>query len=86
MSNSTQEIRKTLKGELDTMSNMSVVAEDISCNHCKHTIEQALSSYKGVQRVSVDVGSKTVDVDYDDTQVSWEEISSELAEIGYPVS
>jgi copper chaperone len=65
---------------------MSAVAEDISCNHCKHTIESALGSYKGIQKVSVDVDSKTVEVDYDDTQVSWEEISSELAEIGYPVS
>jgi len=38
-------------------------APEISCDHCKSTIEGAVSGLGGVSRVEVDVDAKTVSVD-----------------------
>ena len=35
---------------------------DISCNHCKHSIEGEVSQLQGVESVEVDVKGKTVTV------------------------
>jgi copper chaperone len=35
----------------------------ISCDHCKHAIESAVSTVDGVRHVTVDVASRTVTVD-----------------------
>jgi copper chaperone CopZ len=36
---------------------------DISCDHCKHAIEQEVGTVAGVEAVEVDVPSKTVRVE-----------------------
>ena len=35
---------------------------DISCNHCKHSIEGEVSQVEGVESVNVDIRAKTVTV------------------------
>lgn len=59
-------------------------APDISCEHCAHAIEGALSAIAGVQTVSVDIERKQVQVDYDESAASPTQIDAALEEEGYP--
>ncbi len=68
------------------MSILDLTAKDISCEHCKMTIESTLGSTSGVRTVEVDVASKAVHVVYDDSETSSEAIRSKLDEVGYPTS
>ena len=45
---------------------------DISCEHCQRTITNALTPVEGVRQVSVDIPTKRVRVDYDETRVDVE--------------
>ena len=38
---------------------------DVSCNHCKAAIEQAVAQVRGVQSVDVEVDTKSVNVRLD---------------------
>ena len=68
------------------MPAITLVAPDISCDHCKHTIETELGSLAGVEQVQVEPPAKTVQVVYDETVVSEPAIRSRLDEIGYPAA
>ena len=66
------------------MSEITLTAPDISCDHCKHTIETELAELDGVQRVDVAPPAKSVHVVYDGAVVDEPAIRSKLDEIGYP--
>ena len=59
---------------------------DISCEHCQRTITNALTPVEGVRRVSVDIPSKQVEVDYDEATVDVERMKEILGEEDYPVA
>jgi copper chaperone len=59
---------------------------DISCEHCAHTVTNALSSLAGVARVAVDIPTKRVTVEYDPSRVDVAALSAALAEEDYPVA
>ena len=40
---------------------------DASCGHCKQTIESAVSALAGVGAADLDLESKTLKIDHDDT-------------------
>jgi copper chaperone len=42
------------------MEKTTLVAPDISCEHCQHAIEEALGELGGVDTVKVDIPTKTV--------------------------
>jgi copper chaperone len=65
---------------------ITLTAPDISCDHCKHTIERELGTLPGVQSVSVEVPSKHVDVRFDPSRISEATIITKLDEEGYPVT
>ena len=67
------------------MPALTLVAPDISCDHCKHTIETELAKLAGIEQVQVEPPAKTVRVVYDDTLVAEPAIRARLDEIGYPV-
>ncbi|MCK4904244.1 MAG: heavy-metal-associated domain-containing protein [Candidatus Marinimicrobia bacterium] len=56
------------------------IVEDMTCKHCKMTIENKLNSLKGVTNVSVNIDEKTVGVDGD---VNAEKIEDAIREAGY---
>ena len=58
---------------------------DISCEHCERTIVNALGPIMGVRQVNVDIPSKQVRVDYDESHVSLEQMKAVLQEEDYPV-
>ena len=68
------------------MESITLVAPDISCEHCRRAIETALSGMAGVADVTVDVPTKSVAVMLDPAKISREAIAARLDEEGYPVA
>ncbi|HQU33957.1 MAG: heavy-metal-associated domain-containing protein [Candidatus Dormibacteria bacterium] len=68
------------------MTTLDLVADDISCGHCKASIESDLGQRPGVHGVEVDIDTRTIHVTYDEDQTSTEAIKAILAEIGYPAT
>lgn len=58
---------------------------DISCEHCERTITNALSPVEGVRNVSVDIPSRQVRVEYDESTVNVDQMKEILQEEDYPV-
>ena len=56
---------------------------DISCNHCKHSIESEVSQVQGVEAVDVDVKAKAVTVVAE--PLDNEAIVAAIDEAGYEV-
>ena len=66
------------------MTEITLSVPDISCGHCKMTIEGAVSLLEGVGRVLVDVASATVDLGYEDP-ATLEQIVAAIEAQGYAV-
>lgn len=58
---------------------------EISCGHCKSSIEGAVAPLQGVSSVAVDVPSKQVTVEHDDTVASQETLVGAIEDQGYDV-
>lgn len=67
------------------MATTVLTVPDISCDHCVRSVTEALSPVEGVQQVSVDIPTKQVTVEYDQTRVGVEKMQEILAEEDYPV-
>jgi copper chaperone len=58
---------------------------DISCEHCERTITNALTPVDGVRTVKVDIPTKQVRVEYDESVVDVNKMKDVLQEEDYPV-
>lgn len=58
---------------------------DISCEHCERTITEALAPIDGVRSVKVEIPTKQVRVEYDETTVDVDRMKTVLDEKDYPV-
>jgi copper chaperone len=68
------------------METITYSAPAISCEHCRHAIEQAIGALPGVRSVQVTIPAKTVQVYYDSAVISTNQLESALEEEGYPVA
>ena len=68
------------------MESTTLVAPNISCEHCQHAIEGAVGKLAGVNSVKVDIPSKTVDINYDPEKVTLTKIEEVLDDVGYTVA
>jgi copper chaperone len=68
------------------MAHIILNVPDISCEHCERTIINALTAAAGVHGVSVDIPTKQVRVDYDETQVDPDRLRQLLEAEDYPVA
>ena len=68
------------------MESTTLVAPDISCEHCQHAIEGAVGKMEGVRDVNVDIPTKTIHVNYDPQKVDVAKIEEVLDDIGYTVA
>lgn len=68
------------------METVTLTAPDISCEHCKMTIEREVGALSGVQTCSVDIPSRQVSITYDPATVTRRQIVETLDEEGYPVA
>lgn len=68
------------------MESTTLVAPDISCQHCQHAIEGAVGKIVGVTNVTVDIPAKTVHVKYDPQLVTPAKIEEVMDDVGYTVT
>ena len=68
------------------MAKAILTVPDISCEHCEHTITEALSPLAGISEVRVDIPGKQVHVSYDESKVGPDKMKDILAEEEYPVA
>lgn len=68
------------------MSQITLNVPDISCGHCKASIEGAVGTLEGVEVVTVDIQPKTVHLTFDDATISLERIVEVIEEQGYEVA
>ncbi|MBU6080437.1 MULTISPECIES: copper chaperone CopZ [Allobacillus] len=57
----------------------------MTCGHCKQSVNDALSNLEGVQSVEVNLDSGNVDVAYEDSLVSKEQLIEIVEDQGYDV-
>ncbi|WP_447968461.1 copper ion binding protein [Nitrospira sp. M1] len=67
------------------MAYVTLSVPDISCDHCKQSIEGALKVVEGVSAVEVHVPEKTVDVSFDDTKVQQGILTKTIEDQGYTI-
>ena len=65
------------------MDHFEARAADISCEGCAAAIQRALGRLAGVEKISVDVPTKIVSVDYDGSAVTPDRILAKLSNAGY---
>ena len=68
------------------MAKTTLTVPDISCEHCERTITEALTPLEGVRDVKVDIPSKQVNVEYDESTVDVNKFKAVLQEEDYPVA
>lgn len=67
------------------MTTETLSVPDISCDHCKVSIEGAVTELTGVERVEVNIDDRVVDVAYRSDQVSRSQIVAAIEDQGYEV-
>ena len=68
------------------MESTTLVAPDISCEHCQHAIEGAVGKMEGVSSVKVDIPTKSVHISYDPQKVTLGKIEAVMDDEGYAVA
>ena len=67
------------------MTQITLSVPDISCGHCKSSIEGALGPFEGVQSAIASVQDRNVDVEYDPAEVDLAAIVAAIDDQGYEV-
>lgn len=68
------------------MQSTTLVAPDISCEHCQRAIEGTVGKIGGVKNVTVNIPTKAVYVEYDPRFVTRARIEEVMDDIGYTVT
>ena len=68
------------------MSQITLEAPDISCEHCIMSIEKAVTKLPGVRFVSGNPDEKRVVIEFDPQLADLATIESAMEEEGYPVT
>jgi copper chaperone len=68
------------------METKTLSVPDISCDHCKTSIEGATSVLGGVTDATVDIPGKTVTISFESDAIGLDEIVSAIEEQGYEVA
>ncbi len=68
------------------MTNQTLSVPDISCEHCKTSIEGAVGPLSGVDFVEVAIDDRSVAIDYDGTESTFQTILTAIEEQGYEVA
>ncbi|NNF64664.1 MAG: heavy-metal-associated domain-containing protein [Acidimicrobiia bacterium] len=68
------------------MTTTTLNVPDISCGHCKSSIEGAVSELSGVDKVEVHIDAKTVELSFDDSALSMDTIVEAIEGQGYEVA
>lgn len=67
------------------MQNVTLNVQGMSCGHCVNSVEKSVSALTGVEQVKVNLAEGLVDVTFDETQVSLDQIKETIDDQGYDV-
>ncbi len=65
------------------MTQITLSVPDISCGHCKSSIEGALQPLEGVDSASVSIEDRNVAISYDDASIDIDAFIAAIDEQGY---
>jgi len=68
------------------MTQITLAVPDISCGHCKGSIEGAVNPLEGVESAVVAIDERNVAVEYDGSEATMEAIVAAIDEQGYEVA
>jgi copper chaperone len=68
------------------MTQITLNVPEISCNHCKMSIEGAVNELSGIESAIVDIDGHSVAVSYNDKAQTREAIVTAIEEQGYEVA
>ena len=68
------------------MTTRTLSVPDISCGHCKSSIEEAVGPLEGVELVEVAIDERTVSIDFDGTEGTFSAIVDAIEGQGYEVA
>ncbi|MEN8041660.1 MAG: copper ion binding protein [Actinomycetota bacterium] len=68
------------------MTQITLSVPDISCGHCKSSIEGAVNPLEGVDSAVVAIDDRNVAVSYDGTEATMKSIVEAIDEQGYEVA
>ena len=67
------------------MNQVQLQVPEVHCDHCKSSLEGAVSALSGVDTVTVSISDATLDVAFDDTAVELDSIKQTIEGQGYAV-
>lgn len=67
------------------MEKVTLNVEGMSCGHCVKSVEGSVGELKGVSSVKVNLENKTVDVEYNASEVTLDAIKETIDDQGYDV-
>ena len=67
------------------MTQKTLSVPDISCGHCKSSIEGAVSPLDGVSKAEVSIDDRNVDIEYDPSKIELSSIINAISDQGYEV-
>jgi copper chaperone len=68
------------------MTEKTLRVPDMHCGHCKAAVEGELNKLSGVQRANANLEKGTVEVSYDESAVTAEDLKGAIEEAGYSVA
>ncbi len=67
------------------MTQVSLQVPEVHCDHCKTSIEGAVSQLPGIETVDVAISDASVTVEYNEDTIDLDQIKSTIEEQGYAV-
>ncbi|MCL1698764.1 MULTISPECIES: copper chaperone CopZ [unclassified Lysinibacillus] len=67
------------------MQNVTLNVQGMSCGHCVNSVEKSVGALTGVEQVKVNLADGLVDVAFDETKVSLDQIKETIDDQGYDV-
>ncbi|MCI8654471.1 MAG: cadmium-translocating P-type ATPase [Clostridia bacterium] len=77
------DISKNIKEE-NNMNKATIIIEGMQCNHCKMSVEKALSSVEGIEKVEVNLENKTATIETS-KEIDNNKINKVIEEVGFTV-
>ena len=68
------------------MSEKTLRVPDMSCGHCKAAVEGELNKLSGVEEANADIERGTVEVSYDESTVTTEDLKEAIEGAGYTIA
>lgn len=68
------------------MEKVTLNVQGMSCGHCVNSIEGSVGELNGVSKVKVNLENGTVDVEFNDKEVTLEKIKETIDDQGYDVN